>query len=412
MNVNPNSISPSPLSVLHIDESVAFVEEKNQSKSANVVLTEQSIKRTTRTQLSKEIKNQNLQKQEDSLVHSLKKSMISTPNTLNGFSEDCISGFYDSLLINEEKMRKLVEKNPWDVDINQPLDEFLGHVKRSGNVNFRVGGRILHSASHVVRVKSDVMVNDSANVRDTFQACENESDQCQEDGSLNYEEELMNEAFELIEQTTESENFEHSDNTSATGRKQTNKTKKGLSDEELIKAINSRENILVPTNRCLYSKIELSELSHSLDLVIKNRLLRDRKNKNKESIEQVSNKNMNDTPKNLVLPTNFIKNKEEARMFMEQMIESTLEKIKSLYQGEPIPFYRLIDEKTKDGVVHCLIYLLHLGNRRKIDLYQKIIENSDLENGQKRKRNGADSVIIPQVEDIIYVAPVNSEKIT
>ncbi len=406
MNLPPNSLSLSPSSNLETGSTIISKEDKKSVESAKIAVGQQKITRSTRSQLSKEIKNQNVQTLADPRTYSLNESITLNMVSSKGVNQDNIPGFYDMLLTNEEKMKKIVEKNPWDVDISNSLDEFLGHLKRSGDVNFRVGGRILHTASHVVRVKSDVMVNDSANVRDTLQSCENEKEQDGDNENLNYQEdyqqEIMNEAYDLIENTSDSEDLKKN-------QKSQNKHKKGLSDEELIDAINVRENILVPTNRCLYSKIELSDLSHSLDLVIKNRLLRERKTKKKEYEHDGLNSHITNEPKNLVLPTNFIKNKEEARMFMEQMIDSTLEKIKSLYRGEPIPFYQLVDERTKDGVVHCLIYLLHLGTRKKIDLYQKIIENSDLENQSKRKKSGSDNVSIPQIEDTIYVAPINSE---
>ena len=181
-----------------------------------------------------------------------------------------------------------------------------------------------------------------------------------------------------------------------------------MSDDEWLSEVNSGNIILSAPGRCLYTKIELSDLSQSLDVVIRNRVLRERRKKKAENDTEDDPSKKGD-PKNLILPTNFIKNKENARKIMEENIESLYSTLCEIYTGEPIPFYKLIDERTKDGVVHCILYLLHLGNRKKVTLYQKFYDPNEPDGSSKRRRSNSNEISAPVVEDIIYVVPCGTD---
>ena len=103
-------------------------------------------------------------------------------------------------LINESDLSKVISKNPWGINIKKTLEDVQKRIYNSQEIKFRIGGRIIYSASQIVSAKSNLVIKDSFETKDVLLI--NESDE--ED--LGSPEELDEDVMENFDQTSFSEN--------------------------------------------------------------------------------------------------------------------------------------------------------------------------------------------------------------
>ena len=95
-----------------------------------------------------------------------------------------------------------------------------------------------------------------------------------------------------------------------------------------------------------------------------------------------------------ILPENIIKKAEDERGLIEDQINNMFEKVKHLYSPEhPVSFFQLIVSPDIDGIVRTLLYLLHLTNRKKIELWQIFSDDpgEPVESKRTRRKSQSDS---------------------
>jgi len=64
-------------------------------------------------------------------------------------------------LINDVELKRVIHDNPWEINVKQALDNFRKRIYDNSEIKFRIGGRLIYSASKIVHAKSNLVIKES-----------------------------------------------------------------------------------------------------------------------------------------------------------------------------------------------------------------------------------------------------------
>ncbi len=285
--------------------------------------------------------------------------------------------------ISTQNLDKKIKDDPWGLKIRSTLVNYLRKVNQYQLYNFKVHGRILYSASYLLRVQSNYVIEESRETQDEIAQAEVQDlkeisepldddygdpeadnwsgneffkidpEMSSEMGVGSEENCLVSDFFDLVELC----NLPFGMDKNRIDRVESNAT---AIQEILIETSSDGEPFLASPKRLPYQKVTFSELAQALNDVLQ-------KSRNSLRAEHSKPKISRELP---VLPANFLQKAEEERAKNEHMRKRVFERICELSQEEPVLFLNLIPEPTPLGIVRTLLSILHLTNKKKIDLFQ------------------------------------------
>ncbi|MHA1733466.1 MAG: hypothetical protein ACTSU5_16075 [Promethearchaeota archaeon] len=295
--------------------------------------------------------------------------------------------------INPGQLEKRVKRDPWALQIRSTLANYLRLVNRYEYFNFKVHGRMLLSASQILRVQSNHVVQASAAAQEDIIQFESEGtlaggfdefDSDPREGGPSLDEAGFNRGFELEpdDYSFPGESWDHP----GAGKDSSSRDSVFSNFFALVDSGAESNATLTPAGnagplgsasvlnggkpratRCLaqprrlpYRKITFAELATAL----------------KDVLVRTSRKRPGGTSRKFskefpVLPTNLLQKAEEERARNEHLRKRIYERIVELSGDAPVSFLDLVVEPTPLGIVRTLLSILHLVNRKKIDLFQE-----------------------------------------
>jgi chromatin segregation and condensation protein Rec8/ScpA/Scc1 (kleisin family) len=361
---------------------------------------------------------------QESNIKALSKTLEyhDTSNTLSNHTPANISGLQKnrslSYLIDENALNKVLNTNIWELNLRKTLSDLQTRLYDNPLIKFRIGGRAIYSASQIVRAKSSQTIEESSQTRDQMYIKESDTDdlgnnEVIEDESSETVNEIQTVNDEVVNQLTKNINKDNSkekiiqlidDFSELNANYEFNNT----GCEEIPDSISFGENIksedlisLFPTpilynedkNGERYIKAPLREVArHSRFEDLTKALI---KTLNYQLIKPLKSKRNNmdsfEDPM-AILPENILKKAEDDRALVEEQISKMYEKIIGLNnENRKISFFDLIISPDVDGIVRTLLYVLHLVNRKKIQLWQE--SDEELNNSS----NSVSNIIIKPV---------------
>ncbi len=270
-------------------------------------------------------------------------------------------------LVNTDKLSAAAD-DPWQVNLQGVLSSFLRKMVDYQFCNLRVGGRVLYSASYLLRRKSDVVILDSGSTQELIQHAQtSDSDQ------------LGSDAFNCETTEGQESNQDNLESGMETGLEMPTE----LGELTLDAVINPENSPITSGNtpapislaqidyhkrgaptlkemqRAYFKKIPLGDLANALTQVLKKRAIRPRE----------SNKRETALP---VLPENFFERAQEERANGERLqkqIEGTIYQLFEARQ-QPIAFVELIIHPDRKGIVRTLLSILQLSTKKSIEIWQ------------------------------------------
>ncbi|MHA1647193.1 MAG: hypothetical protein ACTSVL_06445 [Promethearchaeota archaeon] len=297
-------------------------------------------------------------------------------------------------LLDETEFNK-IKQAPWHIDISRTLESFRSRMYPNAEIKFRIGGRIIYSASQIVKIKSNLILKESHETQDQLLINEvDEEDLLCDDNYYGEEVDSMDSILNSFQSSSLLDENKFNQISSAQLKEYVQKR-----DLELMQSTNMDpfysedrlgQRFLSAPIRKVYKKIEFGDLGKSLIETFNYQLKRPSK---KYRIEKKVNLKG-------IIPENVLKKAEEERALVELQIRKMLNKINKNFKGdEPVPFLNLILTPDPDGIVRTLLYLLQLVNRKKIEIWQMIEENEDSE--------GSPTILNSQNAGIdIYITPI------
>jgi chromatin segregation and condensation protein Rec8/ScpA/Scc1 (kleisin family) len=295
-------------------------------------------------------------------------------------------------LVSADKLSACA-KNPWQVNLQGILSSFLHKMATYQFVNLRVGGRVLYSASYLLRRKSDVVICDSQETQGELEEIQNSITD-----DIPYDDMPADDAnfFEDISAKPHApvEHFIYAHANIAMLRKMSaNGTlsefvSSAFDGSGLVQAETPCEYIvgdspldraavtnlisladvdfrkqgapvLASVQRVFYKKIQLGALADALTQVMARRARQDLEPRHPDELP--------------VLPENFFERAQEERAQGEQLMTQLQETIMTQFEAsqQPVPFLQLIADPTRKCVVRVLLALLHLCNQKRAEMWQK-----------------------------------------
>ncbi len=302
-------------------------------------------------------------------------------------------------LINETELRRVIHDNPWEINVEKALENFRKRIYDNSEIKFRIGGRLIYSASKIVHAKSNLVIK--------------ESSEAQEDLNIN---ELEGEEFDELDEYGDSDYCENGDDNnepnsnniagilSAISHQKNKSSSIDLENPETIAAYKANRDkelassfstypfyyedrhglrYIAPPVRKIYRRINLDDLGKALIKTLNYQI--------KSSNRKISEKSLASS----ILPDNIIKKAEQERALVELHIKNMLKKINTIFieKKQPISFLTLIITPDAEGIVRTLLYLLQLVNRKQAELWQIIDDDSIKENIEES--TGIDIFITP-----------------
>ena len=373
------------------DGNISFIRkiEGNEEKTIeNQVNQENEIKSEFLDLKDFDTKRLEIRNQAKSIGKIQKKSALFTqvPTELNA-------------LINDVELKRVIHDNPWEINVEKALENFRKRIYDNSEIKFRIGGRLIYSASKIVHAKSNLVIK--------------ESNEAQEDLNIN---ELEGEEFDEFDENDDSdyiegdgENtelnsnniagilsvFSHNEDRSSNPNlpdTETIATYKAKRDKELASSFSTYPfynedrhglRFIAPPVRKIYRRINLDDLGKALIKTLNYQI--------KSSNKKISRKNLASS----ILPPNILKKAEEDRALVELHIKNMLMKINTNFSenNQPVSFLSLIITPDAEGIVRTLLYLLQLVNRKQAELWQIIDDDSIKENVEES--TGIDIFITP-----------------
>ena len=62
-------------------------------------------------------------------------------------------------LINDVELKRVIHDNPWEINVEKALENFRKRIYDNSEIKFRIGGRLIYSASKIVHAKSNLVIN-------------------------------------------------------------------------------------------------------------------------------------------------------------------------------------------------------------------------------------------------------------
>ena len=302
-------------------------------------------------------------------------------------------------LINDVELKRVIHDNPWEINVEKALENFRKRIYDNSEIKFRIGGRLIYSASKIVHAKSNLVIKESNEAQEDLIINElegEEFDEFDDDGNSDYPE-------------NEDENNELNSNNiagilSAISYQKNKSSNIDVPNSETIAAYKTNRDRELSSSfstypfyyedrkglryiaspvRKIYRRINLDDLGKALIKTLNYQI--------KSSNRKISNKNLVSS----ILPDNILKKAEEERALVELHIKNMLKRINSIFieDNQPVSFLSLIISPDAEGIVRTLLYLLQLVNRKKAELWQIIDDDSINENNQES--TGIDIFITP-----------------
>jgi chromatin segregation and condensation protein Rec8/ScpA/Scc1 (kleisin family) len=364
---------------------------------------------------SPEIQTKNLQ--------MLIKSTISRDNILLHEKENAvIPESSESLLVNIHKSRnfscliddhalsRVLSNNPWDVNIKTTLADLQKRLYTNSQIKFRIGGRAIYSASQIVRAKSCLTVEESQQTQDQIQIQECDMDDLgtdvqdpqetipitQQDASnaiisaisLQSRGSTQNSVAKLVDSIADLSNFNDENAGEYSCCDEIFQVPEISGKNVLYHEDSNGDRFLKAPNRQVFRHLEFNDLTNSLVKTLRYHINRPQKLRSKE-------KRCQDLSVSAILPENILKKAEEDRALIEEQIQLMYDRVVESYQNNhPVSFLSLIISADVEGIVRTLLYLLHLVNRKKIDLWQEWSEVAS----ESTKRNPKNSKKTPLID--------------
>jgi len=302
-------------------------------------------------------------------------------------------------LINDVELKRVIHDNPWEINVKQALDNFRKRIYDNSEIKFRIGGRLIYSASKIVHAKSNLVIKESNEAQEDLIINElegEEFDELDDYGDSEYAE-SDDENSELNSnniagilsaislQKNQSSNFNHP-NSETIAAYEANR------DKELASSFSTypfyyedRHGLryIASPVRKIYRKINIDDLGKALIKTLNYQI--------KSSNRKISNRTLISS----ILPDNILKKAEEERALVEFHIKNMLKRINAIFKenSQPVSFLSLIINPDAEGIVRTLLYLLQLVNRKQAELWQIIDEDSIKENIEES--TGIDIFITP-----------------
>ena len=302
-------------------------------------------------------------------------------------------------LINDVELKRVIHDNPWEINVKNALDNFRKRIYKNSEIKFRIGGRLIYSASKIVHAKSNLVIK--------------ESNEAQEDLNIN---ELEGEEFDELDGYDDSDYNESDDEIneldsnniagilSAISHQKNKSSSFDLSNSETIAAYEANRDKELASSfstypfyyedrhglryiaspvRKIYRRINLDDLGKALIKTLNYQI--------KSSNGKIYKKNLASS----ILSANILKKAEEERALVELHIKNMLKRINTFFEEnfQPVSFLSLIITPDAEGIVRTLLYLLQLVNRKKAELWQIIDDDSIKENIEES--TGIDIFITP-----------------
>lgn len=261
-----------------------------------------------------------------------------------------------SPLINKHEMHKIASEDPWQYELTTKLKNFLFRMEAKNTVNFRVSGIILHSASYLLNKKSQSMVNSGSEMQESLSEPECILDELLDDqSSCDVPVEVPGFDVECMPL----------DPSLRTGDKELDALLRILvakeSPEARMLSKRKLEKLNVP-RRVVAKPLTMSDLSIALGDALKGKF---RKRAGKKEIKEI------------VLPAS-IKNSYNEELKIENIIEILKDRVHGEFatRQEPVFFPDLIDHPSVTLVVRTFMAMLHMINKKEIEVWQ--VETGDI----------------------------------
>ncbi len=302
-------------------------------------------------------------------------------------------------LINDVELKRIIHDNPWEINIKNALDNFRKRIYKNSEIKFRIGGRLIYSASKIVHAKSNLVIKESNEAQEDLIINELEGEEFDEldeynDSDYNESDDEINELDSnniagilsaISHQKNISSNFDPSNS-------ETIAEYKANRDKELASSFSTypfyyedRHGLryIASPVRKIYRRINLDDLGKALIKTLNYQI--------KSSNGKIYKKNLASS----ILSANILKKAEEERALVELHIKNMLKKINTIFKEnfQPVSFLSLIITPDAEGIVRTLLYLLQLVNRKKAELWQIIDDDSIKENIEES--TGIDIFITP-----------------
>ncbi|MFX0099712.1 MAG: hypothetical protein ACFFCS_09025 [Candidatus Hodarchaeota archaeon] len=261
-----------------------------------------------------------------------------------------------SPLINKNEMHKIASEDPWQYDLTSKLKNFLFRMEARKSVNFRVSGIILHSASYLLNKKSQSMVDTGSQIQESLSETDCFFDEFLDEQTSNG---ILTDAPSL------NDDGMALDPLLKTGDKNLDSLIGILSarcgPEGRLLSKKKLEKLNIP-RRVVAKPLTMSDLSIALGDALKGKF---RKRAGKKEI------------KDIVLPES-IKNSYNEELKIEHIIDLLKERVHEDFtrKQEPVFFPDLIDNPSITLVVRTFMAMLHMINKKVIEVWQ--IESGDI----------------------------------
>ncbi|MHA1744856.1 MAG: hypothetical protein ACTSWW_02585 [Promethearchaeota archaeon] len=319
--------------------------------------------------------------EEIQLSSSVGGTNTNRPDDIKSFLQGQQPISLNALITDTELTR--IKKNPWEINLTATLQAFHKRIYQNSEIKFRIGGRVISSASQIVRAKAKFVIQESQDTQDELAI--NEVDEFPDDDE-NYD----------TDYDQDGEGGTHQFGTMNSILSGLTRRKANLSPEERdhnateeIRAYTAlRDAVLsqdVPTDRFfsvnregqhflaspireVFRKIDFGDLNNALLQTLKRQL--------RQPSRRMQDPFKKHIPK--ILADNILAKAKEDRARVEEQIEKMHQRIITLFTNDqPVPFLTLIITADPDGIVRTLLYLLQLVNRKKVELWQKIPDTDE-----------------------------------
>ncbi len=273
-------------------------------------------------------------------------------------------------LINTDKL-SAAANDPWQVNLQGVLSSFLRKMADYQFCNLRVGGRVLYSASYLLRRKSDVVILDSGSTQELIEQAQTiDTDQqdpdiynCElaggQEQKLDNLECGMEPGLEIPPELGEIAlgAVMNPENPSVTGANTPQPISLAQIDFHKKGAPTLKE-----MQRAYFKKIPLGDLANALTQVLKKRAIKPREPRRETELP--------------VLPENFFERAQEERANGERLQKQIEGTIFQLYEArqQPIAFVELIIHPDRKGIVRTLLSILQLSTKKSIEIWQATSE--------------------------------------
>ncbi len=284
-------------------------------------------------------------------------------------------------LIKTDRLNDIIKNDPWKISIQQTLANFQKRMYSNSEMKFRIGGRIIHSASQIVRAKSNLVIQESHDTQDEllikevdeeiFEDFDDSDEGIMNDPNIDSLNQILGVIGANQSLSDNSTIFFDDDQIKNYVLERDAEVDATISPHAYYSVDRDGRRFLASPVRKIFRKIELGDLGKALIKTLNYQLRSPRKNHSKLNSKCLASKILNE---------NLLKKAEEERALVELQITRMHDHILNLYSpGEPIAFLKLIINPDPDGIVRTLLYLLQLVNRKFVELWQKVDEEDNKE---------------------------------